>query len=1822
MTVQDTIDDIITYIDAAITKHSVSNRHVALVLSFLNEELKKTKTSFDNINGKFLSKVNEDSARKLIKFAEGLKSLGDVTIGEYLEQGDTIQGAKITKEGHGSFASLKSSYMEIFELLLNKQTAVGGEFKISDVGTIEEVTYLLGQEEPYTEIKFADYNRDVHGRPWGAILRLREEYEGYLTTFKYDDIVYGSVNGMGKSGGYSIQGQFFGVVKNIDKCTLRVNIYSDKQVPTGTNLLPVPHMVITQRGNETNKERQSVITLSAPDKSMVILNGVDSPVLDAKGHCYGISFGKLPDSLYSRVQKAFPYLGVEDMSVYAKNLIVQNLMLMDHLDQPIKTERYRGAWSESVANGEVPDVEKYRLTDTIYDTVTYAGSKWQCLLDGTTAEPGERTTEWGLIVGKGGDGQDGKDGVSPNENLLGYSSDFSQKWELYDSGIVAGLNGHKAIYRKCEVEGGHVVHNFASYAVTGVEDAKLVGGEWYTLSFYGKSSDSLYLPIFILADENAGVVDSTSEIYVDGISTTGSTNGNANIKLSTEWEHHTYTFKTLKNLGSGVGKILFGDRAKGEYYVSMPKLELGKIATPWCKSESDKTAYGINSVSTEYMVTDSFERPDVSDDEWSAQFPNVAVGQYLWTKVVTDYTGPDIEDTVVITVSRAGADGTSITVTDVSYAKNENATTPPESGWRPYPYPLSEGEYLWTRTTFSDRTHQYTVSKNGDNLKISSIQYAKTSDKNADPSRLEYSDTVPTSEPGFYIWTKTTYSDGQIDYAPAYLPNDGVSPNENILDGTSFEKLQETGIPLYWSKSTSSLVGVEVVDRTASGIGKNAVNVFLSESNADGSTIYHAFYQNITNKLSASTWYVLSFQIKSTLQNNFTARVFLQNLPDNSKGVYCDGKLQLSSGDNLGAYVTVTEGWKKHYIVFQTKTETKDVISQLGFALEKFSEQSYLLSQIKLEAAYDVVDPAKVVPTPWCASTNDLAAAGIQSVTTSYGVSNSPTSMPTSWKSELSEVTVGEGQYLWIQTITDYTDPSMDDTITYSYSKQGANGVTITGISYQQGDSATVAPTGTWSSKVIAVEQGKYLWVKTTYSNGTSAYSVSYNSIDGLSPGENLFDYSSDFSAKWDLNSNRGQIVAGLNGHKALYRKCELTNHPHEFARYIVTGTEDAVLNKGEWYTLSFYSKGAGTLALFIKTNVTDKYVVDKEAGVYLDGIYKSTNAQGATNINLTEEWVHHTYTFKTANSLDEVGRIVFGDRSEGEYYVCMPKLEYGKNGTSWGKSPKDLTGPAGSTGPMLVPYGDWEEGPEDSEEYAYSLIMDVDDSTAVVGRPMVYYAPNDDAEGVYYVLQQSIKGKDNTVENLRNIEYWRPFLKTKYIFTEALMANWGKLASAIFYSDYMFSAYGTTKDGALRSFKDFIGGANPMFTGNEKDGYRLSGILLPNLFTDFLTGMIKTNKLSETLAPYVRESAVKCVGTNAIEYTRVRYANEIEYKSSYNIRVDYDDTKVQRLAYNYIDNNNKLTFSTLTDDIPNKIITMPNLADIKDESYPESQNWKVLVKSQSWEPDGVHATIIVEADAEYTNEWAVREGEVDNTATPSSYSEYWSAIMQRATILCADARLFDQYSYRRFNNKSLNRNTIDFAPNSSKEYQPGVGHNTKHPSRNMFVVNGVFTKFLFLEPGTIVRLRSCTSKGAYYSNNNKTKHVEDVTLWYVENASDFSPVSVNINLQLACYYEEVSHKLLSVSEAKETYKDTFDDEAFTIVLGGTNVVGNNYGGTVTVFGTNRMAKMLKCASSDTMPCVYDVELEKPQTYKDSEDKTHEVAWYDAIRNVTIEQQN
>lgn len=159
--------------------------------------------------------------------------------------------------------------------------------------------------------------------------------------------------------------------------------------------------------------------------------------------------------------------------------------------------------------------------------------------------------------------------------------------------------------------------------------------------------------------------------------------------------------------------------------------------------------------------------------------------------------------------------------------------------------------------------------------------------------------------------------------------------------------------------------------------------------------------------------------------------------------------------------------------------------------------------------------------------------------------------------------------------------------------------------------------------------------------------------------------------------------------------------------------------------------------------------------------------------------------------------------------------VEDGKNGDN------GLPGPAGVRGRMPFPSG------------AFDLSTTYTATDAIT--PIVYY----ESGKTYYVMNKSVSvtGLNPAQDYAANGSNatWMPFENYKAIFTEILMANWAKLASAVFHGDYMFSQYGKDVNGNdVNSYELFdptkIGQSNAPFT--------------PNVLVDWMNGTMRLLKL------------------------------------------------------------------------------------------------------------------------------------------------------------------------------------------------------------------------------------------------------------------------------------------------------------------------------------------------------------------------------------------
>jgi hypothetical protein len=258
----------------------------------------------------------------------------------------------------------------------------------------------------------------------------------------------------------------------------------------------------------------------------------------------------------------------------------------------------------------------------------------------------------------------------------------------------------------------------------------------------------------------------------------------------------------------------------------------------------------------------------------------------------------------------------------------------------------------------------------------------------------------------------------------------------------------------------------------------------------------------------------------------------------------------------------------------------------------------------------------------------------------------------------------------------------------------------------------------------------------------------------------------------------------------------------------------------------------------------------------------------------------------------------------------------------------------------------------------------------------------------------------------------WNYMPKYEVVLANFIMANnarFGHLTrGGVFYDRYLFSAYGTSKEGANAPYDTYM---EEMFKGNDTDGYILTGDFTPNLFLDFFGGAAKFGKLSESF-----------------------------------IHID-NDTILKTIDLDECHNISCAPLLSAADG--SVVVVMPKAT------------------TNKWTTDGTHSTIIHEYSAEFAS-------------LPYTTDRYEAVL-----CVCADDALLG--------NANPNYNEIF-----------GMGRDTddnEAPHNGWFIWNGYRTKFIFLTPSSILKLRSCNTDGGGI-------------VWFVENSSDFEILDARMALK------------------------------------------------------------------------------------------------------------
>lgn len=329
------------------------------------------------VRKQFLSRLIDDTAAGNITFEQAIKVLGLATFGGGAAFGDFVKslyagkGAGVDADGNAEFESVRvRSYFECLELIINRLSAIEGDQILTESDTIESVD---------------DLGDNCYG------LHLRRKWDGYFTAQAANNVLKGIINTLAAgTGQYYTSWMRVNSVNTADNY-IEVSLYADEDVPSGKNYPPSASMNIARWGNQTDTTRQSCIYLSSTEGRIVRLTGVTKPILDSGN--YGSTIGTLPDFIKSM---DLPIIEGQDY-IYARGLIVQDIIRMDYQGKPISEVVDRGLFVQGTsyyAEALNPTTGQYEISD-----VWYMGCKWRCLKTGTATTPAWNNTDWAMVEG-------------------------------------------------------------------------------------------------------------------------------------------------------------------------------------------------------------------------------------------------------------------------------------------------------------------------------------------------------------------------------------------------------------------------------------------------------------------------------------------------------------------------------------------------------------------------------------------------------------------------------------------------------------------------------------------------------------------------------------------------------------------------------------------------------------------------------------------------------------------------------------------------------------------------------------------------------------------------------------------------------------------------------------------------------------------------------------------------------------------------------------------------------------------------------------------------------------------------------------------------------------------------------------------------------------------------------------------------------------------------------------------------------------------------------------------------------------------------------
>ena len=345
---------------------------------------------------------------------------------------------------------------------------------------------------------------------------------------------------------------------------------------------------------------------------------------------------------------------------------------------------------------------------------------------------------------------DGQFAIGDGSNYLKFFRDSNGKYKLdiSASSIRFGTSGETVE----NVVQDMVVKTETEYYIS-TSPTSLVGGSWSLTS--PTWSAGKYIWTRTKSTKKSGKVKysnpacTTGAPGKDGVGTPGTPGKDG----KTSYLHIAYANSADGTDGFSVsdsnGKLYIGQYTD---FTEVDSTDPKKYS--WSKIKGTDGAAGVGVKSSTVTYQASTSGTTIPSGSWVSTIPNVADGQYLWTRTVIAYT--DGKTTTSYSVGKMGqngsngapgkpgkdgkpgADGVGIKSTSIKYQAGSSQTTAPTGDWLDAVPKLSAATpYLWTKTvtTYTNGTSStsYSVSSTLDGVEVGGRNLAKkTSDEWSD----------------------------------------------------------------------------------------------------------------------------------------------------------------------------------------------------------------------------------------------------------------------------------------------------------------------------------------------------------------------------------------------------------------------------------------------------------------------------------------------------------------------------------------------------------------------------------------------------------------------------------------------------------------------------------------------------------------------------------------------------------------------------------------------------------------------------------------------------------------------------------------------------------------------------------------------------------------------------------------------------------------------------------------------------------------------------------------------------------------------------------